>query len=249
MREPVSLPVIARDGTARLCSRGTLGCGPNVAGLESKMTIINGASQPKISTRNVTRVFRLATSAQVADGLAWYDAAHGIAYALGETYGIGTNRAAGVLAALSPLRSWGDNVNLATRFIIAGGLSEGAFKLSLDKAQAILDCDGDAATIRAILNGNKTVSFFEGIRANGMTDVVCIDRHAYDVVTNTRHTDETRPSLSGKRYATAADSYVRAARIISKESGLSISPAQVQAITWVAWRSRYWSDGAFDFKG
>jgi hypothetical protein len=202
-----------------------------------------------ISTRNVTRVFRLATNAQVTSGLNWYSDAHNIAVALGDTYGVGTNRAAGVLAALSPLRSWGDNVNLATRFIVAGGLTEGAFATSLDKAQRILDGDGTIKGICAILNGNKTVSFFENISTNGHTNTVTVDRHAYDVATNTRHTDDTRASVTGKRYTTAANAYVRAAAILTKERGYTIYPAQVQAITWVAWRARYWNEGAFDFKG
>ena len=196
-----------------------------------------------ISVRNVTRVFRTATPKQLDSGLSWYLSANTIANALGETHGIGVHKAAGVLAALSPLRSWADNVNLGARFIAAGGLTEGAFALSLGKAQAILD----GADILKTLNGNKTKAFYACIATNGLTDLVCIDRHAYDVATNTRHTDTTRV-ITDKRYKAAVSAYNGAAVILSRELGYPVSGAQVQAVTWLAWRARYWNDGAFDVK-
>ena len=198
----------------------------------------------QVSVRNITRVFRSASEEQHVNGRSWYLDANSIANALSSAYDVSFEQAAGIIAALSPMQSWGNNVNIATRFIAAGGLQSGGLKANLAKAQAILD----GADIVSTLRGNKVVAFFHCIVANGLSDAVCVDRHAYDVATGIRHNDATRPSLSDKRYAECVDAYQRAARILSREWGAPISPAQVQAVTWVAWRARYWSEGAFDVK-
>jgi hypothetical protein len=195
-----------------------------------------------VSTRNITRVFRTATDDQLANGIAWYLDAGIIAESLADAHGVTVEQSAGIIAALSPMMSWGANVNLAARFIGAGGLDRGALSLSLSKARAILAGDDIVTT----LGGNKTTAFYRCIATLGMTDAVCIDRHAYDVATATRHNDATRPKLSDKRYRECVDAYRRASRILSKELGAPVSPAQVQAVTWVVWRARYWADGAFD---
>ena len=64
-----------------------------------------------------------------------------------------------------------------------------------------------------------------------------VDRHAWDIYTNTR-LNPTR--VTDKRYREAADAYRRAAKI------LGTTPSRVQSVTWVAWRRRYWAEGAFD---
>jgi hypothetical protein len=196
----------------------------------------------EVSTRNITRVFRTATADQLANGLAWYLDANTIANALANENNVSVEKCAGIISALSPMMSWGANVNIATRFITAGGLERGALKTNLAKSRAILA----GADILTTLNGLKVQNFYDCILTNGLGAGVCIDRHAYDIATNTRHTDATRPKLSPKRYNECADAYRRAASILSRELGYPVSGAQVQAVTWVAWRSRYWSAGAFD---
>lgn len=194
-------------------------------------------------TRNVTRVFRSATPEQIAGALDWYADAHEIANALAVKNGVSVHVAAGVIAALSPLQSWGANVNLAARFLSTpGGLTSGYLSLGLAKARAIVE----GATPESILTSNKIGAFYAGIVSAGATDIVTVDRHAYDIAVNRRHTDDTRPRLSGKRYAAVADTYKRAARILSVETGMPLYAAQIQSITWVAWRARYWAEGAFD---
>lgn len=191
------------------------------------------------TTRNVTRVFRTATPAEIEAGALWYRDAHEIATAMGIAYGTTTEIAAGVLAALSPLNSWGANVNLAHRFLAAGGLDAGYLSLGLAKARAILG----GANPERTLNGLKTVNFYRSILTAGR-EGVCIDRHAYSIAHNARTVDT--PKLGPKRYAEIAQCYTRAARILSRELGEEITAAQVQSVTWVLWRRRYWAEGAFD---
>lgn len=193
-------------------------------------------------TRNVTSVFRSATDAQVERGMRWYADAHIIAASLADAHGITADAAAGIIAALSPLQSWGANVNLAARLIAAGGLTSGYLTNGLNKANAILA----GASPVDLLTSNKVRAFYYGIREAGQTDMVCVDRHAYSLAVSTRFTGDAMPTLTGKRYAATAAVYVRAADILSGERGERIHPAQVQAVTWVAWRARYWAEGAFD---
>lgn len=197
------------------------------------------------TTRNVTQVFRQATPEQIAAGSDWYSEAHSFAQGLSERFGVTLEVAAGVIAALSPMSSWGVNKDLAARFFEAGGLDAGYLSTGLAKARAIMDGMLPLDEAFSAPTSRKTRAFYHCILTAGSTDHVCIDRHAYDVVTNTRNTDATRPKLAGKRYDEAVVPYRRAARILSREYG-TITPAQVQAVTWVTWRQKYWAVGAFD---
>lgn len=193
------------------------------------------------STRNVTAVFRSATAEQVQAGIDWYADARRIAEVLAGQYDVTVNVAAGVIAALSPLNSWGNNVSLAARFLAAGGLDAGYLKANLAKARAILA----GADVLTTLSGLKVTNFYRSIVSAG-ADGICIDRHAYSLAVNDRSVSNDIPSLSPKRYAEVAETYRRAARILSREMGMELAPAVVQSVTWTVWRSRYWADGAFD---
>lgn len=193
---------------------------------------------PATMTRNITRVYRAATTDQRTAGLAWYADANGIAESLSARFQVTPRAAAGILAALSPLNSWGANINLATRFIREGGLSGGYLGTGLRKAHLILN----GAEPSAVLTSDKVGAFFECIVSAGQTDAVCIDRHAWAIAVNERGSDVR---LSHGRYAATAAAYVRAAAALSA-SGPAVTPAQTQAVTWVAWRARYWAAGAWD---
>jgi hypothetical protein len=187
------------------------------------------------ATRNVTRIFRAATPAQSEAGMAWYADARNIAEVFANFHGIPVGTAAGVIAALSPLQSWGANVSLAARLIAAGGLSEGYLSDGLGKANAILA----GAAPADVLTSDKVGNFYRCIVAAGETSDVCVDRHAYSLAVNTRFAGEI-PNLTPKRYGIVADTYRRAADI------LAVPAAKVQAVTWGVWRQRYWAPGAFD---
>lgn len=191
-------------------------------------------------TRNITMLFRKATPAEIAEGIQWYRDAHEIAEALGAKNGITVERAAGIIAALSPMNAWGSNVNLAARFMAAGGLTEGYLKNGLKKADRILHGE----QILQVLTSLKIRNFYLGIASEGILGV-CLDRHSWSVACGHRF-GNFMPTLTPKRYAAGVEAYTRAARILSKEYDEEFTPAQVQAITWKLYRRMYWSDGAFD---
>lgn len=194
-----------------------------------------------LHTRNITAVFRSADADLIAEGIAWYADARLIADALAAKHAVPVHVAAGVLAALSPLNSWGNNVNIAARMLASGGtLDRGYLGANLAKARRIM-ADG---TLDA-LGGLKVNNFYLSIITGG-AEGVTIDRHAWCIAHNDRTRTNSIPKLSAKRYAEIADKYRRAAVILSREYGMPLSPAVVQAVTWVVWRRRYWGAGAFD---
>lgn len=202
------------------------------------------AKYTKPSTRNVTRIFRQATPEQIQAGMDWYADARRIADTFADRYSTTPEIAAGVIAALSPLNSWGNNINLASRFLEAGGLDAGYLKANLAKARRILA----GAPIEETLSGLKVVNFYRSIISAG-AEGVTVDRHAYCLATNDRSATSAVPSLSAKRYAELAECFVRAAKILSKELDQPISPAVTQAVTWKIWRDKWWAPGAFDGNG
>jgi len=192
-------------------------------------------------TRNITRLFRQASISDISEGSRWYADAYEIADALATKYGYSVGVAAGVIAAVSPLQSWGANVNLAARILAHGGLTSGYLSVGLNRAQRIID----GTPVLEVLTSPKVSNFYRSIVSAGK-DGVCIDRHAYSLAVNTRYTDGDIPSLTAKRYDAVADCYRRAAKILSAEYETYISPAQVQSVTWVLWRRKFWSENAFN---
>lgn len=186
----------------------------------------------RATTPNVLRVLDMATEAEWTEGLQWYSEAQALAVELaGMPNGRGDiERAAAVIAILSPMKEWSQNKRLAIRAYEDGGLSGGTFRHAVVKVNRLLvdwveDISGE-------VTGPKVRSFWQGIVTGGDTDVVTIDRHAYDVAIGKRLTDDERVIGIGM-YRSCERAYIRAAR------ARGMSAAQVQAITWTVWRNRY----------
>lgn len=193
-----------------------------------------------VMVQNILDVYNSANVDQFLSGQEWYGDSFRIVAALADQYGYSRSIVAGVIAAVSPLNSWGHNINLAGRIIArhAQGIpvTDGYLKNGLEKANAILS----GSNPEDVLKSNKIRNFYFSILTAGLTSAVCVDRHAYSIATGVRTTDV--PSMTDKRYNAIADAYREAAVI------LHVDAAIVQAITWVVWRQRFWAVGAFDGK-
>jgi len=195
------------------------------------------------ATRNVTKVFRAANPDQIFKGLDWYADAHARAVDFAVEYGVTVDMAAGILAAFSPNNSWTANLTVAHKFFADPDNFAGYFAPMIAKARAIYH----GASVLSQLTSDKVQNFYLCILSAGESDAVCIDRHAMDIAWGVRHADASkRPKLTPKAYAAHADAYRRAAVILSREYGMPISAALVQAVTWTVWRNRFWAVGAFD---
>lgn len=216
----------------------------------------------KPSTRNITRVFRLATDGDRAAGHGWYARARDLAEKLAfenddsEGWEDRVRKAAGVIAALSPRLSWRKNVEYAqlaymiynqvkaatpATVFADGGTAEAYF------AGMIPTLNANARKAFRILNGGDPEDVLGGpkVRAFYFTIVnptdpraVVVDRHAASIAVNVPLSDAEIGKVLGRKaaYDGLSELYRRAARIISRELGEVWTPAQVQAVTWTYWR-------------
>lgn len=190
-------------------------------------------------TMRILNVFASADAQQVAAGLGWYAEAHRIAGDLSASTGVSIAQASGILAALSPQVSWGFNVEWAYG-VAQGDTTRRGLGLSLGRALMIQrNPDTDPLDI---LGGRKVRAFYSAILSSGFTDQVVIDRHAFDLAEDSRG---AHLSLTDKRSRVAAENYRTAAKRLQRD-GVMITACQLQAVTWLTWRSRYWSEGAWD---
>ena len=159
----------------------------------------------------------------------WYQDAYKIACSLAQKYNTQTERVAGIIAALSPLKRWDKNVELAEDLL--AGRYVGHTKRMVAKAYKVSKCD--IADIPAVLNGNKITDFYSNIINPTCDTRVTIDRHAIMIAMGGVHisqSDLAKLCNTDKRYSAIAEAYRRAAK------KLGVRPLEVQAVTWVVWR-------------
>lgn len=220
-------------------------------------------------TRNITRTFREATDGDRAIGYGWYARARDLAeelafqYSTKEWFDDGEDsfhaweveRAAGVIAAISPRLAWRKNVEYARLAYMTfdGMLREGVTtRMTPDEAAAyfagmIPTLNANARKAYRILSGESSEDVLGGpkVRAFYFTIVnpsdpraVVVDRHAIDIAFGEVMDDARRGLALGRKgsYDRVSSLYRKAAAIISRELGESWTPAQVQATTWTYWR-------------
>ena len=186
--------------------------------------------------RNILKVYRRATTDDIANGVEWYSRAKRYSHAIADRTGLHVNTVIGVMAALSPNNKWERNVQDCQRmckaWVIGDDLDD--FKVSCYntmklKAWSILEenlTSDDEILDR--LNGQKIRSFYSNIRG---LDEVTIDGHALNIALGVRQgltTDKT--NMSKKVYKQMQEVYVRAAKRVD------IKPHILQAITWTTWK-------------
>lgn len=183
-----------------------------------------------MTTRNVTKAFRLASPADIADGMSWYDYARDYAASLDSN----VERAAGVIAALSPQQSWPVNKRMAAEFY--DGRRNVHTAPNVSKAERILQGEPPLD----ILGGPKVRAFYTNIMGMDTHEAVTIDRHAIMVCEGRVIAgDSLKAYFGARRNRQYVSEYVQASKILSKETGTYMTPAQIQAITWVWWRRNH----------
>jgi hypothetical protein len=190
-------------------------------------------------------MLQLASQADILSGLDWYKRAHKLGVRLIHAYdGLTLGQAVGVIAALSPNNKWTRNCVDAEAMIKAWhmgadpmGVKVCTFNPNKAKAAAILALTADdleTDTIAEILNGRKVVAFYRSIM--GDPDAVCVDGHAYAVWIGERVPTTQTPSIGVKLYADIARAYQLVAKRSYELCGTTLTPTQVQAVTWVTYR-------------
>lgn len=189
------------------------------------------------SVANILAVYNAATADDLREGLAWYQTAHQwcrVQAGSNRPHLIARN--AGIVAALSPLNGWGNNKRKAAeviskrgRITVVKGQPNGiGLGNNVRKAVAIYK----GADPLDVLSGDKVRAFYRTI-LDPMGDIdPVIDRHAFDIAVGERTDEKRRGILSRKGvYSQFAAAYREAAKIAG------IGSAQMQAVTWIAWRN------------
>lgn len=181
---------------------------------------------------NVRSVLTQATDAELLTGASWYAETREELRQLGSQLGFDLKVTAGVFAALSPAnridQNWIDTRNLleAAREVDSEEVPDW-LKVSTwhrNKRLAWQIARGDAW-----IDSPKCGAFVQNLLGN--EDVVTVDRHAFNVAIGEQLViSEKGPKITTRRYQLVAEAY----RQVAEEFGLS--PAQVQAITWLTWR-------------
>jgi hypothetical protein len=156
----------------------------------------------------------------------WYADANLFASQLADKHGCTWMQAAGIVAALSPQKSWDENKKLANDFLQTG--KAGHTGTMIAKCKSILQVN-DMESICEILNGPKITSFFINIHFPDQRQVVTIDRHAQDIAFG-QVLDVSR-SMTPLQYQFFINCYLIAGQ------RLNVPGYQVQAVTWVHWRN------------
>jgi hypothetical protein len=191
-----------------------------------------------ITYGNILAVFFNATDLEAINGADWYPTANNAALTMARRYSVSLEIAAGVIAALSPNNRWERNLTDADFMIRAysmGGhnaadsIKVGTYNANKIKALSILSGDD----CLQILGGLKVRAFYDCIIGG---DSVCIDGHAYAIWKGERIPTTQTPKITPKIYDSIVADYRQAARVINLILKADYSAAQIQAITWTAWR-------------
>lgn len=201
--------------------------------------------KPVAVTRYIKAMLLLASETDMHEGKEWYQRAYDLAVRLMHVYDLTLGQTIGVIAALSPNNKWERNCQDAEALIKAHWLGSDpklvkvcTFNKNKDKALEILNLDSDdedlGDKIQSILSGRKVVAFYRCI--SGFKDTVCVDGHAYAIWLGERIPTTKTPSISKTLYDTITRAYVNVAKDSHGICGEILTPAQVQAVTWVTYR-------------
>ncbi len=194
-------------------------------------------SQLSENARHIVAKFALATSLEVAQGVAWYSVAYDTAINMAEKYALSADTCAGVIAALSPRNKWARNIQDAESIISMWrhGTDEDVLAVKCStfgamKAKA-LKILNSAVPVTDILNGPKLIEFYNCITSND--NDVCIDGHAYSIWLGIRLALKDIPPISKKLRARIKQDYRDATSFINEELNEKYKASDIQAITWV----------------
>lgn len=198
------------------------------------LKITDMPSKPKM-VANILSTYFAASKNSYDEGMTWYNNAWDVCDYIAHKYDYTTYQIAGVMAVLSPAMVWNTNESAPERACILhreGVRAEAwpgfaTYGNNRIKAQRILDGDWSG------LSGRKIINFYGNIV--GVTDIVTIDRWAIRVALNNPYLGENliTPS-SQKAYDFLADAYIIAANMEG------INPCDMQAITWVDYRNKFY---------
>jgi len=186
------------------------------------MQVFKGQNLTRTVVSNrIVKLFNQTTKEERHD---WYQDANDFASTLHSNH----SKAIGVIAALSPVKTWDQNKKCAKLFIETG-VSKHMASFT-NKAERILRSNGSDEEILDILNGSKISAFYMNIKYPHHGANVTIDRHALSIALGRWVTDQEYSGMTAKQYAFFQNCYILA----SIKAGTT--PLIMQSSTWVLFR-------------
>lgn len=185
---------------------------------------------------SILRFYKLASIAELNEGLNWYNEANEYCKGLALRFGITLQQAAGIIAAFSPQTGWAENKRFALSFLYQPNSRVKSLVQTI-KAKKILKLLSEGDIFNSLsTNGKafKTKAFFVNIVNPDVSTRATIDRHA--IACCIQHPDnvyalsQNYSQLTAKQYSFFEQCYIKAAK------ELDILPHQLQAITWTVYR-------------
>ncbi len=187
------------------------------------------AHTPEVA--NILAVFHTAGEAERVEGARWYDEAREIARTFAKRYGFTVAQTSGVIAALSPMLGWGENVRRAEECLSAFARGE-TWGRCLPAGRASIARIMNGENPADVLTSQKVGAFYEGI-FNPRTERLTVDGHAKNIADHgLRRVGITsgKAHMTPGQYAYYCACYTLAARIAG------VTPLAMQATTWVTYR-------------
>ena len=190
-------------------------------------------SKTKIKN-NIIKTYKQSNQSELND---WYQEAHDFGCDVSVMFkGVPKRKVLGIVSALSPLKEWNKNKELAVDLISTGTC--GHMSRNIQKGRDILaikgsnyrECDSMVLDfkIRKILNGEKTKAFYTNMTYPSGKGVT-VDRHAIAIAIGRTATDKEQ-SISKQVYTFIENCY-----IMTSET-LNLAPLHLQSITWQTWK-------------
>lgn len=179
-------------------------------------------------TDRIVATFESATDDELVAGMEWYFEAANHAAIMSARYGVTFEQAAAVISHLSPQLDWAANLSNAYS-LLADGKTHAVLGDSVKRAKRAMVDPAPAETFGD--DGPKIRSFYWNI-VGEHSKYVTVDRHALRVAFGYLDTDLMRAFARVGSYEAITHCY----RLAAKRVG--VTPAQVQAVTWVVVRGR-----------
>lgn len=182
---------------------------------------------------NIRRVLALATPDEIADGLVAYRMQHGVARVLTSVYGLPSlAHAAGIIASLSPLNNWDDNVtdafNVAAWSRVPDEIMPKVRTTYSNRDKAVRIALGEHP--EHVLTGRKVRTFYALTVAPDAGCLVAVDRHLACAAAGEVMTEHEITKLLAREYDNIEASFIEIAR------SNSLLGHQVGSVVWYAWR-------------
>jgi len=175
--------------------------------------------------KNIETIYSNCTSDDIINGRTWYENAKSFSIYLSKKYNVTEIQSAGIIAALSPQKSWDVNTKIAENFIESNGSASVHTGVQLAKSKHILYSPLTKEEVYLTLGGKKTKNFFYNIYMPECKDFITIDRHHLNVC----YAEDIK-GCTDKQYEFLKEN----TSIFANK--INMLPSILQATLWVCWK-------------